>query len=484
MSPRSRGPHRLGRSVVLALTACTLVTATACKRQRAPEVPEVWDEEAAPERAEALGNLAPPWPAPTKAVLEDGLLTFWLHEPRSPAAHVRLMLPIDATGDVSAETAASVAEMLHFELRRRLARYDADVEVAHRPGRLEIAMHGPDEHLPQMLRWLGWALSRKDPSSSLAQARDRLRGDLDVPSSDEVAAAMLTARLLGLDEPERLDTAELDRLRPDDLEDGWQALTDPRRAVMAVHAGITAEAAKDDLRRLADTWRGRGRMRVPKSAIDRLRARASGDGTSAKASSATVGGALPLWTTDARTRGGPVLILGRTITTPSAKDRSFARLSQRILQEELDVRLTISGEEAVLLVVVPVSGRNADAVADKTLDQLDQMAARREPKQRLFQTAQLWLGARVVQASLDGEDWTHLWSEAIDLSSDDAAIATALARDARIMLDVEPGELVQWQGQWLNPRGGKPGWQWAIAGADEATVRKLARLATIHQVDG
>jgi hypothetical protein len=188
----------------------------------------------------------------------------------------------------------------------------------------------------------------------------------------------------------------------------------------------------------------------------------------------------PLTFVEAKARGGPVLVMGRKIPTPKLSDRSLARLAQRLAQEELDIRLTVSGEVSLLVVVVPLTGRQADETAQKTVESLSQLAAARQPRQRLFQAAQLWLGARVVQASLDGEDWTSLWSESIDLASEDGGIGAALAHDAETMLSVDPDELTQWQQQWLDPRSGKPGWTWVVAGADDKMQRQLSRLAEIR----
>ena len=474
--------RRLGLSLRRAVVLSGLMLAVGCKRQRAPKVPEVWDEEAASERTEALGALAPPWPAPTKAVLEDGLLTFWLHEQDTPVAHVRLLLPIHHE-QASPEVVATSAEMLRYELRRRVARYDARVEVTHRPGRVEVAVHAPSEHLDTVLRWVGWSMSRPDPSPMLVAARDRVRGDLDLPGSDEVAAAVLTDGLLGLPAgPQRLEAQTLQTLDADTLVEGWTALADPRDAVMLVHAARPAKDAREQLRRLSSTWQGRGRAKVSSSALSRLRREQVEPAV--KPSHLLGDSSAPLWVATTKTRGGPVLILGRVLSTPDARSRSVARLSQRVLQEELDVRLALAGEHAVVMVVVPLTGRDVSDVATKTIAELGELTALRQPKQRLFQTAQLWLGARVVQASLDGEDWTRLFSEAIDLADDDAGIGTALARDAGIMLSLEPDDLVKWQRQWLDPAAGEPGWQWAVAGADDPALRKLSRLAPLREVEG
>jgi hypothetical protein len=174
-----------------------------------------------------------------------------------------------------------------------------------------------------------------------------------------------------------------------------------------------------------------------------------------------------------------VLVIGRVLPTPTAQDRSLARLAQRLLQEELDARLVIRGDVAVFVLRVAVSSGSAELSATEAIDALAAMAGERQPQQRLYQAAQLWLGARVVQASLDGEDWTALWSEAIDLSSRDEDVVGALARDAGSMLEPDPEALQAWLRRWLDPRSGEPGWRWLVAGASDRELRRLARITPL-----
>ena len=78
---------------LLALCACALLAfGSACKRRETIKV-EIFDEAAPPGLTEALGALAPPWPAPERVVLGDGLLVHWLREQNTPAVHLRLVFP-------------------------------------------------------------------------------------------------------------------------------------------------------------------------------------------------------------------------------------------------------------------------------------------------------------------------------------------------------------------------------------------------------
>ncbi|MCB9715592.1 MAG: hypothetical protein H6712_17115 [Myxococcales bacterium] len=454
-----------------------------CKRTAAPKVEEVWDEAPAVGQAEALGSLAPPWGAPTRAVLDSGLITFWLHEPGTPVTHLRVLLPV---GDEEALLSASVVAVLQSHLVATLTGRGRNraisVDARFGPDRLEMALHGPDDQTAAALSVLAAVLGARAPAAGLEAARTDVMARLDATvSPDERATAALVGALLGRDESEqRADRAELEALSRDALLEGWEALVDPRRAVLVVHSGDDATPHRPALRQLAERWRGRGRRPVPPSAIERLRA--------TPAPPVLPGRLLAEPATPLRILSGPgsgpsgdaVLMLGRVLPTPSAGDRSLARLAQRVLQEELDARLVIRGDYGIFVLRVPLSSHEPERSASEAIDALVELAQDRQPQQRLFQAAQLWLGARVVQASLGGEDWTLLWSDATDLASTDEEIAAALARDATTMLEPEPEAFQAWLRRWLDPRGGEPGWQWLVAGAPERITRRLARIAPLE----
>jgi hypothetical protein len=451
---------------------------SACKRSRAPKVEEVWDEAPAVGHAEALANLAPPWPDPTRAVLDSGLVTFWLHEPRAPVTHLRVLLP---TGDEAALGSAAVVAVLQTHLEQALGSRARNrgvvVEARTAPDRMELAAHGSVEETARALELLAGVLGTRTPQAGLEAARAEVIAKLPArPSADERAVAALVEALLGRPAgSERADRAAVEALGEDELMAGWHALVDPRRAVLLVHSGAQAGEHRPGLRQLAERWRGKGRRPVPPSALARLRAGPKPPAAKGRLLAAPV---TPLQVLPGPA-GGPVLVLGRVLPTPTAQDRSLARLAQRLLQEELDVRLVIRGDVAVLVLRVPLTGRSAELTATEAIDALVAMAAERQPQQRLFQAAQLWLGARVVQASLDGEDWTALWSEAMDLADRDEDIVGALARDAGSMLEPDAEVLQAWLRRWLDPRGGEPGWRWLVAGASDRELRRLTRITPL-----
>jgi hypothetical protein len=474
--------RRFGRSLALPgvlLLATVLAAPAACKRSNAPKVEEVWDEAPAVSHAEALASLAPPWPDPTRAMLDSGLVTLWLHEPGSPVTHLRVLLPTG--GEEALESAALVSVLqIHLEeaLQSRARNRGVVVEARAAPDRIELSAHGSVEDTGRALELVAGTLGDRAPQGGLETARTAALAELPAkPSADERAVAAMVETLLGRPPgSERADRAAVEALDGEALVAGWQALVDPRRAVLVVHSGAPASEHRPALRQLAERWRGKGRRAVPPSAVARLRAPLP---KAAKAGGRLLAEPVTPLQVLAGPVGGAVLVLGRVLPTPTAQDRSLARLAQRLLQEELDVRLVIRGDMAVFVLRVPISGGSAEASASQAIDALSTMIGERQPRQRLYQAAQLWLGARVVQASLDGEDWTALLSEAMDLSVRDEDVVGALARDAGSMLEPDPEALQVWMRRWLDPRSGEPGWRWVVAGATDRDLRRLERITPL-----
>jgi hypothetical protein len=446
----------------------------ACKRNRAPKLAEVWDEEPVPEQAEAIGALAPPWPPPVRGQLDNGLLSFWLHEQGTPAMHVRLLVPTSVGDDPPPPVAiAAIAEHIRSEWQRRTNKQGVVVRLEHGADRFELVASGQAEALEGTLVALGSLLAARAPAG-LETARERIEHDAVTRTTAELATAATLVSLLDTDEGlDREGARATTRARLLEL---WPTLTDPRNAVLIVHAGFDAEQAKPELRRLATSWRGAGRRELHDQACARLHRERAPESTATRLLSAPV-------TAVRRVRGdarGPgVLALGRTLALARPRDRALARLAQRIAQEELDVSLTIAGELGVLIVRTSITRGAPDRDLQRAVEQVAAWAQVRQPRQRLFQAAQLWLGARVIEASLGGEDWTALFSKSLDLSLRDGEIAGALARDAQTMLALGPEELHAWTKKWLDPRVGQPGWAWSAAGVDDETAAKIARVAKI-----
>ncbi len=450
----------------------------ACKRKHAAPITEVWDEPAKEEQSEAAETLTPPWRAPTRGLLENGLILHWLHEPGSQGVHIRLMLPI-TMGDEQPRAAARAAVVwaIAAELERRLERFAVTVEVDQRPGRSEIGVHGRIADLGRITDTFGQVLGDERPSFA-KRGGDIVRRHVRAPTSDDVAYAWTIEHLLGQRaELEHLEPAAVVTLSRSELDLAWRSMLEPRHAVLVVHTGRSSHDGREVMRRLAAMWPSRTDAAASDNVMVRLRSPTSPP----SAGGHLVGEHATALFAVERDLGRAVVVLGRLVPAHNPQARAIARLSQRLLQERMDARLSMAGNVAVLTIRIQL-GSNPDRSLEHGLEKLRDAAADRLQMQHLFQAAHVWLGARVVQASLDGEDWTALWSEAIDLASHDTEIVHALARDAQHMLAITPEALAAWHKAWLDPRHGRPGWTWVVAGASKSTLRELSKRTPIRTV--
>lgn len=449
----------------------------ACKRNEDPVVPEIWDDAPVPGRAEALGRLAPPWPAPARATLDNGLLTYWLHDPDASAAHVRLLMPDFDQDPLPSLAVRTVAELLQQTARRGMGRAGVSARQTRRAGRIELALSGPSQALPRMLAALARPLGRptkadRRRTAALLQARTRVARNGEGRTALDVAMASTVASLLGTSlDSQRIDPSRAESLGADVLARTWDTVLDPRRCVLVLHTPQAPDTLPDAFVGL-ERWTGVGRREAPGSSLARLR----WTPPSVDPQNVMVDGGAPLLLPEERVTNGSSLVFGARLPTPDLQQRAMARLAQRLLAESHDARLALSGPLGVFTVNTPVSEKSVEARARALAQGLADAGNNRAPRQRLFTAAQLWLGARVVQASLEGEDWTALWSESMDLASSEADIPRALADDAAAMLSIEPEPLAAWTREHLDPRLSKTAWAWALGGATDRMQRPLSRL--------
>lgn len=473
-----------GRFALATVAALATVTAIGGCRHKERLAPVEFAAEEGAGGIDAESSLAPAWPPPVRADLDNGAIVQWLHEPHTPAFHLRLLVPTGSSHDDDASSAAStavVATALRLELLRRVRRYGGSVDVESRPGRVEIAVHGLDDDAERILAALTQVVSDRKPARVLAQAQGKALAAHQPADPSARAAAALIAALVGVDASrERVDKQSLVALDADALERAWERMLDPREVVIVVHAGRPATALAEPISKLAGTWTARGRRSSESSVLTRLRRDAKPKRPKTRV---LADPAAPLIVADRQSDGRAVVMLGRVIPTPGPRDRAQARLVQRMLQEELDARLLIAGDVALFSLRVSLSKGDPAKSVEKALDRLDRFASTEHQPQRMRQAAHLWLGARVVEASLSGEDWTALWSEAIDLSTSDDEIVAALARDAAAMLDADKKAIREWQEKWIRPRGGEPGWVWVASGVDDDTLAKLRELTSVTAAD-
>ena len=235
----------LARRALLCCSVSLLALGTGCRKREPPKV-EIFDETATPAQTEALGSLAPPWPAPERVVLANGLLVHWLHEAETPALHLRLILPTHALKPALQGAPALVAaRALALELERLSPRLAVRVELQPGLDRLELAIHGVGGDTDAVFTGLADALDG-DPVRALAQARRQLLTELRPLDAEALAASELVAALRGSEAKlERVDVASLQAQGISDsvLLDAWRAFAPaPGVAIVDPAAGPKVQA--------------------------------------------------------------------------------------------------------------------------------------------------------------------------------------------------------------------------------------------------
>jgi len=433
------------------------------------------------------GPQTPPWDSPTQVALDNGLLVHWLHEQDSLAFNLRLLFPTTMRAESMDAAITHIAfRATERDLTRRLAPLGAHLTTSSAAGRMELSIQAPAEAAEAVLDRLAKSLGKGSPLRLLASEKGRAFSKIQRRSAAEVVSAHITSDLLDLPLSHQLIApAQVKALDLEQLKDGWWALHDPRQVVAIIHTGRSAADLQKKLSQLADTWETRALLRGPiKSVFERLRAPipAPNHVVSSPRGLLLSDPVPPIQVVPGAVSTGKhttLLVLGRILPASTAPERAMARLAQRLLQERLDARLLISGSTAVLLVRIRISQSDPVGSVDKALKRLQAHASGDDPPERLRQAAQLWLGARIVDASLRGDDWTMAWSESIDLAQDKLALPTALAQDAQLLQEISPDDLGQWRKRWLDPSSGDPGWIWMLAGADVKTTDALATKFTL-----
>jgi hypothetical protein len=429
--------------------------------------------------------LAPPWQPPQIAQLDNGALLHWLREPSNPAFHVRVLLPTSIDADkLSAAATATAIEAIELRLAPRLRRIaDATVDIRSRPGRIEIALHGRDADAEALLEVLAETLADAGDPKLLAVAQGKVLARHRKADASTLAAAGLVAELLGHpiehEYAAKQDLVDLHKIR---LERAWSLLVDPRDALIVVHSGRDRqeETMAAAIARLGTRWKGGIGLGKPVVTV-RLREEPPKKLPTTYLLTAENAAPMRVFAGEPERGGRAVVMLGRLIPTATLEERSLARISQRLMQEELDARLLIAGPVSLLAIRVRVSASDPIGSLKRIIERMQAFGAEAQPRNRIDQAANLWLGARVVEASLAGEDWTSLWSESIDLAGSDREIFVALARDAQTLLELEPEQVREYMAKWFDPQAGEPGWVMVGAGIDDAFRAKLAARIELRE---
>jgi hypothetical protein len=446
----------------------------ACKKDTL--APITFDDVGASGPIDPSRVLAPPWTTPTVTQLDNGALVHWLVEPGDPAFHLRVLMPTSIHADKLGAAGTSAAlEALELRLSARLRRIeDANYDLRSRAGRVEFAVHGRDRDAALLITAVAETLADAGDPKLLAVAQGKVVAKHREADASALAAAGLISVLLDYrlthEYASKQDLVELNRAR---LERSWTLLSDPRHCLVVVHSGRSPEQLAEPVALLGDRWK----VGVLGSGKPTATLRVHADAPKKQAQTWLFGETpAPLHVLPApSTRNGrPVIMFGRLIPTATVEARTLARISQRLLQEELDIRLIVAGPISVLAVRVPVGGSDPLVEVTGAIERMQAMAGKAQPERRIRQAADLWLGARMVEASASGEDWTALWSESIDLAQEDREIFAALAREAKTMLELDPEQVRTFQAKWLDPSGGEPGWVWVASGLSADMQTKLA----------
>jgi hypothetical protein len=452
-----------------------------CKCKEETLAPVVFDQAGNNEDFDPNSVLAPPWQPPLVTQLHNGALLHWLREDDNSAFHVRVLLPTAIYADkLSAAATASALEAIELRLGPRLRRLpDARLELRSRPGRVEVAVHGRDADAQALLDALADTFADAGHPKLLAVAQGKVLARHREAGPSALATAALASTLL--EHPlanEYASKQDLVALSKNRLEKSWSLLTDPRHAVVLVHARRDPEdeLMRAALERLGTRWKGPlafGSGKAKTTVTARLRAEPPQGVRDSFLLTAQAGASMQIHTGKPERGNRAVVMIGRLIPTATIEERTLARISQRLLQEELDVRLLIAGPVSILAIKVRVSPSDPIASLKSIIERTRAFVALAQPRDRVEQAANLWLGARMVEASLTGEDWTSLWSESIDLAGEDREIYVALARDAKAMLQLQPEQIQAYMAKWFDPQAGEPGWVMVAAGVDDNFRTKL-----------
>lgn len=421
---------------------------------------------------------SPRWGELEFARLKNRAHVLILDEPGAVNLHLRLLLGVPPDMDAAARLVA--AQGLVVALNQSLALQRVRARLEQRPDRVEIVVQGHAAEAEVIVNGLIELLEGPAPTRTLAKTRGQLLGAMPRPDAAALATAAVVSELLERPILQQLATpAQLKTLSAEALATAWRELLAPERSMLIVHADRTRTPLETPLADLAARWktpfsfnkmfRGQGNpLDAVRSPADKPRARGSGR--------AVGDGPRPLVRAPAQETPPTkraVVAAGRTLSLTTPADRAIARLAQRYLQTQVDVRLVIEGTRAVVLYHLPVSLARPAKSLQAERDRLEKLLQRTPAQWEIDQALSLWLGSRTVAASLHGEDWTALASEAIAVSAEAAEVTRALDVDAMTMAAVTPDALLDFIVEFMRPTRDDPAWTWVIAGADDASYEAI-----------
>lgn len=468
--------------IVSTLSLC--VALSAC-RKKDTMAPIVLGEDNSPSALDGSEQFGPPWRESAIQTLPNQSQLVWLAEPERERMDLRVMIPLPGAQDtpLSAASIEIVLSVLEKQLRYRARTASLRFSRHDRPGRCEFALHGRADQLRHALFLISSGFAAAPNTSLLSETQGEfvaawVDNPVDHATRDQIAT------LLNL-EPNALygESPDFARLRAKDLAKAWNTLTAPQRCTVVIHSHAPTPDDQRSLAALSEQWDNAGKTNVKgsKSALDRLFA-------PAKATPALPLAQQSLRQTPIIPTKSPLLsptgritwLVSRRLDLPDAKSRAFARLAQRTLQHQFDVRLVIHNRTGLWQIRKDLSPEPELAAQELRhyLGDLDQALHERLVPGRAHQAARTWLGARLVQNSLEGEDWTALWSQALDLSSDPRELPFALQKNGLSMMQADMKAFESWMQSTIDPSLARGPWISQLIFASDAALAALNKART------
>lgn len=426
-------------------------------------------------------SFGPPWQESAALRLPNHSQLVWLSEEGRERMDLRLMIPLPGPKEskLSAAAIEVVFAVLEKQLRFRSRTASMRLTRNDRPGRIEFAFHGRADQLRHALFLIGQSFSASPKVELLSETQGQFVATwIDNPVDHSIAAQL--SELLGVPKRalygSRNDFAKLDRKS---LQKAWKLLTRANRSTLVVHSHAPDEESQRALEALAQRWPDK-KADGP-NPLQRLYQPAARPQAAKPQAPSLRQTPIQLAPSKVLSPTGRITWLAsRRLHLPDARSRAFARLAQRTLQHQFDVRLTIHNKEAIWQLRCDLSPE-APIASDELrryLGSLDQALHEGLFHDRVHQAARTWLGARLVENSLQGEDWSALWSESLDLSSKRSEIPLAMQRNGEEMMGAELKAFEAWMQSNIDPSLSRGPWISQVIFAESATVEALNKART------
>lgn len=419
-------------------------------------------------------RFGPPWGEHRVTTLPNQAQLVWLSQKDRARMDLRLVISLPKKDPLPAPAVEIVLSLLERQLRYRARSAKLRLSRTDLPGRCEFALHGRADQLRHAAFLFGHGFSAKPNKELLSEIQGAfvaswVDNPIDHATSDQIATllSITPASLYGSSE-------DFARLRSKDLATTWNQLTDPRRCTLIVHSSPATEQDQRSLQALGERWQRSGKLETtplarlfaPSKPLSKLP-------DAQKSLRQTPIRSVP--TKLSSPTGRITWLVSRRLNLPTAKARAFARLAQRTLQHQFDVRLVVHQNTGLWQLRKDLSPEPELAALEmrEFLGDLDQALHERLVPGRARQAARTWLGARLVQNSLEGSDWTALWSESVDLSSAPKDIPRALQSNGSEMIQADIQAFEAWMGQNIDPSLARGPWISQVIFAQGDTLQAL-----------